>query len=278
MVFYNLRVTGDPLLLPYVLHERTYTSVPTFYLQEPLTPSHLNNEALRRADAALAGGYRRLLTVHGFAWKTYLATELPRRRENPSYLVRSFFSVLLFASLPLVFRDRTMRVPLWCLACAAAALVIVIYYAEHYAAPIAGLKILLITQGLRHAAAWRRARWLRPAMALGCLVFILAMAPVYGWVRETARRQETGFAAERARVIAGLNGGRRLVFVRYSATHDVNLEWVRNAANIDDSAIVWAHDLGADANRVLIRYFPDRRVWLLEPDTHPARATPYPGT
>ncbi len=47
-------------------------------------------------------------------------------------------------------------------------------------------------------------------------------------------------------------------------------EWVYNGADIDASRVVWARDLGAE-NKKLLRYYPDRTAWLLEPDSRPPR-------
>jgi hypothetical protein len=72
-----------------------------------------------------------------------------------------------------------------------------------------------------------------------------------------------------------LAGGKQLVFVRYWPHHIFQFEWVYNAADIDGARLVWARDLGADENEKLRRYYPDRTVWLLEPDARPPRLTPY---
>ena len=39
--------------------------------------------------------------------------------------------------------------------------------------------------------------------------------------------------------------------------------------------VVWARDLGAAENEKLRRYYPDRNVWLLEPDARPPKLTRY---
>lgn len=69
--------------------------------------------------------------------------------------------------------------------------------------------------------------------------------------------------------------GKLLVFVRYWPQHIFQDEWVYNAAEIDRAKIVWARDLGAQENGKLQRYYPDRAVWLLEPDAQPPKLTPY---
>ena len=68
--------------------------------------------------------------------------------------------------------------------------------------------------------------------------------------------------------------GRQLIFVRYGPQHRFQ-EWVHNAADIDGARIVWARDLGADENQKLLRYYPDRTAWLLEPDARPPRLRSY---
>jgi hypothetical protein len=67
--------------------------------------------------------------------------------------------------------------------------------------------------------------------------------------------------------------GKQLVFVRYRPQHRFE-EWVQNAADIDRARVVWALDRGVD-NETLRQYYPDRTVWLLEPDARPPKLAPY---
>ena len=69
--------------------------------------------------------------------------------------------------------------------------------------------------------------------------------------------------------------GPQLAIVRYSSTHSVFDEWVYNAAEIDKAKVVWAREMDAPNDAELLRYFSNRRVWLVEPDSSPPRISPY---
>jgi hypothetical protein len=70
--------------------------------------------------------------------------------------------------------------------------------------------------------------------------------------------------------------GRHLAIVRYAPQHHpLSVEWVYNAADIDNSPVVWAREMGPAEDRELIRYFNDRKVWLVEPDCEPPKVQPY---
>jgi hypothetical protein len=64
------------------------------------------------------------------------------------------------------------------------------------------------------------------------------------------------------------------VFVRYWPQHRYRT-WIHNAADIDRAPVVWALDLGPVENERLLRYYPGRTAWLIEPDAWPPRLTPY---
>jgi hypothetical protein len=69
--------------------------------------------------------------------------------------------------------------------------------------------------------------------------------------------------------------GRHLVLVRYQPDHNVLAEWVHNGADIDRSKVIWSRDMGTAENEELLRYFNDRRVWLLVVDDKNPTLVPY---
>jgi hypothetical protein len=63
--------------------------------------------------------------------------------------------------------------------------------------------------------------------------------------------------------------GQHLILVHYRA-HDVaDQDWIYNRADIDASKIVWARDMGRDANQELLRYYPNRQVWYVDRGSSP---------
>jgi hypothetical protein len=86
------------------------------------------------------------------------------------------------------------------------------------------------------------------------------------------------FGTERVKVEESLRQlpGDQLAIVRYSSRHNPFNEWVYNSAEIDTSKIIWAREMDVADDLELTRYYPGRKVWLVEPDMTPARVTEYP--
>jgi hypothetical protein len=61
--------------------------------------------------------------------------------------------------------------------------------------------------------------------------------------------------------------GSHVVFVRYTPQHNVLNEWVYNQADIDRSRIVWARYYTEEKRQILMQYYKDRTVWILNGDT-----------
>jgi hypothetical protein len=103
--------------------------------------------------------------------------------------------------------------------------------------------------------------------------------PAWPRVRWDSAWQSTGdegIARARIATTLGQLPGPQLAIVRYSSNHSPLDEWVYNRADIDASKVVWAREGDAAANSELLRYYPARQVWLIEPDTDPATMIPFP--
>jgi hypothetical protein len=163
-----------------------------------------------------------------------------------------------------------------------------IYFNTQYAAPITAVIYALVLQSMRYLRLWR---WrgkraglavVRAVPAFCVLLFVLrAFAPQlhiptpvewkHTWDSEHYQNLDRAAAVTQ---LDALPGG-QLVIVRYNEYHNTDDEWVYNRADIDRAKIVWARDMGDSANTELIRYYPQRRVWLAEPDLAPPKLSPY---
>jgi hypothetical protein len=256
----NSATTGYPLLPAYMVHERQYPQEQAFVFREP--PGSPRPGFWGRVQS-------RTPPVMDLVWSG-------GRRED---WVNVGFGVALWIAVAFLWLDRRRR---W-LACAICLMFVAhllpAFYSEHYAAPEAGLKILIIAAGVRILTVRTRFGWL-PRVALAASVaMILGQTAVYAGFALTGRLKPVGFPADRAAVFDRLTheSGKHLVIVRYAPAHVRHEEWVYNAANIDAARLVWARDLGEVANRRLLEYFKDRAAWLLEPDRDPRSPRPYVG-
>jgi hypothetical protein len=262
MAFYNFRVTGDALLMPYVAHERQYAVASVFFWQKPKTVPAYRHEALRRAwtDWDLN---RKL-----FQREHFLLTRPIFYASLEQFYLGIPLLVLIVTCAPAIVRSRRTRAAFWLAVLFLAGLGLELEFIPHYAAPATVLLYIVASGALRSLRHWRP-RGARIAYPLYGLAIILVVAPLVADLFRPEHRflyDKRDFQAERARILKFLDRapGKQLVFLRYGPNHDINREWVYNRADIDSSAIVWARSMGPDKDRALISYYTDRRVWLLE--------------
>jgi hypothetical protein len=270
LVFYNTRVTGHPLLFPYVAYHREYFNYPVFAWQKVQAPLHYSNPQFevffntwQRAHYPLtwAGWRERTSSAFWVWWFVFL---------GPVF-------TLPFVMLPRVLRDRRMRLPLCQFLLCAAGLLSIVWFQPHYAAPLAASLFILLVQAMRHL---RHAQIQgRPVgILMTRLVVFLAIDWVVIQAGQVARHPMVGWATGRAELVRKLDSlpGQHLVLVRYSPEHNVHHEWVYNAADIDHARIVWAREIPGQDLRPLLNYFNDREIWVLEPDKSPPELRSYP--
>jgi hypothetical protein len=283
MGYYNWRVFGNPLTPPYQVNREKYAVARIFIWQSPRPIPTYNHKVLRDFyvgwELPRFNGAR---TQAGFLFETYGKFLM----TWPFYLGPVL--TLPLVCLPRLLRDRRTRFLMVAVVVFVLGLTVNAWMSPHYAAPITALIYALALQGMRHLRLWRfhgrpAGVFLVRSIPSICLVMVglrlcagPLQIPLAGGVPSW---YSTGTAPlHRERIIAKLNrlGGKHLVIVRYSPNHDPTFEWVYNDADIDAANIVWAREMDAGSNQRLIRYFKDRRVWLLEPDAHPPKLSPYP--
>jgi hypothetical protein len=287
LLAHNHAVTNSWTTLPYALSRYQY-GVPTTLTFQPIPAAHAQLTAAQRlyyegqsavhgpADT-VAGYFTRLGSRAGFYRFFFLA---------PLCLALPFFVPLLrrfrYAWIALTVLVYALGTNFYC------------YFFPHYIASAACLLLLAALLGLRRLAGWRVGAEHAGAVAARAILLLCGAHFLFWYglhatgnaplVRslatfETADAINSGDPQGRLAIDARLEEepGSHLVFVRYSATHGYH-EWIHNDADIDSARIVWALELTPAENEKLRRYYPDRKVWLLEPDAEPPRLVRYPAT
>jgi hypothetical protein len=286
--YYDLRAFGNPLTPPYSLNRATYATAPYYVWQKPRPEPAYQHEQMRRFYKVYElEDYERVHSLSG----------LPVMTLIKALRAIFFFSGVVFLPalfmLPWARRDRRIRFLVVSLLVLACGMAIEIYLIPHYVAPFAAAFYAVGLQCMRHLWHWRPGdQPVGTAMVRLAVVICVLLAgirvfdrqlqcPVPGYPFSTWICNWFGpdhFVPERDRVRQALsqNPGGQLAIVRYSPDHDPLDEWVYNAADIDASKIVWAWDMGDASNQELIRYYKDRKVWLVQPDVPATEITPYP--
>ncbi len=281
MAMQNKSVSGSWTTLPYMVSRFQY-GVPTTFTWQPVPVPHRPLTPEQDLD------YRAQSAIHGSGPDT--AGKFLERLWFRVRFVRFFLLAPLFfaaaAFLP-SFREKRF---IWVAGTIAIFFVgtnFYPYFFAHYVAAIGSLFLLVAIRGLenlsRFSEGGSRAAQLLCLLCAAHFVFWYglrlsgneSLSPATAY--ETWDFVNTGDPDGRIALSERLAKapGEQLVFVRYAPQHRF-AEWIGNAADIDRSRVVWALDLGAEENQELLRYFPARHAWLLEPDARPPRLSILP--
>lgn len=82
---------------------------------------------------------------------------------------------------------------------------------------------------------------------------------------------------ERARIMSQLQQipGRHIVFVHFHRTDIGGIFWIYNEPDVANSKIIWAHDMGSDANQEFMRLYGNRKSWIVDKDDILMQLLPY---
>ena len=273
----NKSVTGEWTKMPYMLSREQY-GVPASFTTQP-------NPVPRRALT-----HEQELVWRGQAWvhgdrvdspRTWLARLPTRIRFYRFFLLTPLYLALPFFLLALGgWRFQWVVITI---ALVAIGSNFYVYFFPHYIAAEACLMVLIAIVALERMSRMR-------ADAARLIVFLCIAHFAFWYGIHASANPEIESALWRYETWDTINGGdpdgriainrelamqpgKQLVFVRYGPQH-VFTEWVYNSADIDAQRVVWARDLGAE-NEEIERYYPDRKVWLLEADAVPVKLAPY---
>ncbi len=272
MGYYNWRLTGNPLLLPHVLNQRTYHY--RLFLWDQKKPE------MRYRNQQFEDYY------NGWERENYGNTWADVVRVSKEKLTRcglTYFwcgELLLLPALPFLFRDRKVRLFLTTFALVTAGVFAVIWSYAHYAAPLTCVIFALTVQAIRHLRTMR--------IGMRSLGMPLSRAIVLLLVLDTGINTFRGICdpllwpcqgdPSRAAIAEKLQHtpGKHLIMVRYDKDdHNIHDEWVYNGAEIDTAKVLWARELDPQQNAKLFAYFRDRKIWLVTPDSDNTYLEPY---
>jgi hypothetical protein len=272
MGFYNWRLTGNPLLFPNALNVRTYHTAPMFLFQASKPEIHYNNQQFED----FYNGWEREEYDH--SWQSVKC--LSWLKSVRFFSAFAWWGVLLaLPALVFVIRDHGMRLAWISLLTVAVATYSIVWSNAHYAAPVTCLLILLYLQSLRYLRLMRWKRWRWGAILARTSVLLLLVDTAGAVIRKdcdnfywTCRGDVSRLTIQRK--LEALPG-KHLVMVRYTDDHNIHDDWVYNAAEIDSVKVVWAREINPQQDAELLKYFHDRKVWVVTPDTDNTFLEPY---
>ncbi len=271
----NKAVTGSWTTLPYIASRAQYGIPASFTFQPNPRPEH-----------ELTPEQKQDFQIQSEAHDRESAQSFWRRFLDRTGMIRFYVFPALLVAIPgllLAFRQRRMILPAAAVVLFLAGSAFYPYFYPHYIAALSCVFLLLVVASLERL----------PRMAGGavCSLAVIHFLFWYGihasgnrdFLAELGQFETFDFVNHgdpegRLPIFRQLqqSPGGQLVFVHYLPYRQLR-EWLLNDADIDHSKVVWALDLGPEENRELANYYPDRKVWLAEPDMRPPRLRPYPG-
>ncbi len=293
MGYYAWRVTGSPFRMGHQAYNATHITNPYFLWQKskPVTTGHhdVTQDFYEKIELPY---WRRIHTPIGL-----LRLEATRVIELWTFYLLPLLTLpflMVVSILPIGFAWRDISPPTRFLLLATAFSLLgysgEVYFNPHYFAPATCLIYALVLVAMRKVKNWEW-NWKPVGLAITRSIPLIAVALALIFVAMPSARPQwspelwtwcspgaSELMSDRARLQAQLERepGQQVVFVRYSHSHQLGLDWVYNRADIDAAKVVWARDLGREKNAELLKYYAGRTFWLVEPDATPRRLSAYP--
>lgn len=282
MAMHNQAATGNWLRPPYSVYDKQYFRRSIFIFSGPREPElkpldrlapFFNRDGGRDPYRGM-GAVRKAGENFVYRLPTIFLSALGNVRVKPERL-EHYIVLWILAIAAASLRSRWIWLCLITTILVAAASSIVRYEHTHYTAPVVALILAIMADAIRRYSLLRIGG--RRVVTAGLL---LTLVGTYGVAisiqpildvqlrgRPKGRAQEAVAGVfpltSRADLMATLQSqtGDHLVFIRYDPNYTVHDEWAYNAADMNSSPIIIAHDLGEAENRELIAMYPDRQLW-----------------
>ncbi|MBF0216047.1 MAG: hypothetical protein HQL30_03520 [Candidatus Omnitrophica bacterium] len=278
MGYYNYRLTGDALEMPYKAYEEQYCPTPVFVWQGVKPAPVYNNIEMKifYEDKTSPEFYKpgNIITRYGERinelWNFW----------GGKLLYGIYFGILLIYPALSFRRDKWAVFAYVILIAYFIVIGLSVHFYSHYAAPFTGLVFLLSVKALGEISGVNTGGKKIGRFLLGGYILLAVLLFIGGVVNLRKDRNSEIYlhGKERAKIERYLEktGKKHLVVVKYLSGHTVHEEWVYNNADIDASSVVWARDMADNSD--LFEYYKDRKKWLLEvgEQRQPVKIQPYP--
>ncbi len=272
--YYNWRVTGDPLLLPYRLKFFQYSVYPNFIFEKPRLEPHYNHEVIRDFYVRTEGSFQ---IVPESVWD-FVKSLLSREKASFWFFLGPVLLLPLLLCGPKALMSGKLAILTGSLALMIAGLSLLLWpLSPHYHAPACCAIYALLVQSMRimrHCSVRGKPFGLFLTRMIPTICVVMVVVRIWAgplgidliniplnWANSDLGNYD------RARLLDDLRhrDGKSLVIVRYSRQHNPEDEWVFNSADLDTAKVIWARDM-EQGDQPLLDYFRDRQIYLLEPD------------
>ena len=258
-LYYDARVTGDPLTLPYVAYERTEESAPLFIWQHA--------EVRTFEDAGR-------MAFQDWGLDKYNEFRAHYLRELASRVASAItFFIPVYLLIPFALLPRTKLTPVLWTGLAGVGLVltelsVTTWFGRHYLAPVAAPLFgtyFVCWEEMRRVSGPLTRSFSRLAVGLMiCWLVVPPLALVVAAARgDAAGEPDWGNARQRLSDSLAVHGGRHLLFVHYPPGYNPHQEWVFNGADIPTQNVIWAHDLGSERDQQLLARYPGSEALIV---------------
>jgi len=272
MGYYNYRVTGNALTLPYKVWIDQYYTMSMDGILFDMKQESASQQPPRIISVYVTDGDQPGTKVE-LQFKPSnkkLTTKL--LRFSLVYAGSSALILVCFMGVCSLFRNRENL--FLCMVCALIIASAVFQGTQghpHYVAPVGSVFILLQIQCLRYVYQWKR-NW-RPVgrMLVAVILFLIAFKTMFiatNYYKVNPAFTFHRWAGEKQQILKKLSGSEKkhLILVKYDRDHNMVKEWVYNESDLDNSNVVWARMLEPEKNQKLRDYYKDRLIWMIEAD------------
>jgi hypothetical protein len=282
IAYYNWRCTGNAFLFPYVLNQQTYHVTRPFIWQERYPTPHYTQQVMRTFYVfhELPDYYNR--SASGF----YERFIRERIEVYYNFYIWPLFVLMLLAGWNMM-KSRKWRIfPVTILLLVAGLLLEQWLPEPHYAAPAVGALLIICIYGFRLLWVWRpKCQPIGPMLmrSIAMVLLLWSIVPLAQKIldpfdiAQNSVPHETWipihFARSRIQAQMEQTPGRHIIFVHFQRWATVF--WMYNDPDPQTSKVIWAYDMGDEANQQFMQLYPGRQAWFMDSENLSTAVVPY---